>query len=262
MKIDFDPKDLKDTVISIGTPMYGGMSSYLYTSSMIDLTAICTIYGIKLNLHITANESLISRARNIIAKEFLESDSEFLMFIDADIAFDPYDVLYMAYLSKNDPTKNIMVGPYPRKKIDFEKIKLALDHNLVKSLSELEEFTSDPVMNVPYTENVNLYEPLPIVDGGTGFMMIKRAVFEDFQTSYPEQQYLQYVTDEKMFAFFDCKIDPDTKYYLSEDYMFCQYATKIGHKVWLLPWMNLHHIGPYIFKGNLKKTSLINRYLQ
>jgi hypothetical protein len=52
-------------------------------------------------------------------------------------------------------------------------------------------------------------------------------------------------------AFFDTPIDPESKRYLSEDYMFCQWSRKIGLKVWLCPWMQLKHVGSYIFGGSL-----------
>ena len=52
-------------------------------------------------------------------------------------------------------------------------------------------------------------------------------------------------------AYFDCIIDPDSKRYLSEDYMFCQWARKIGLKIWMCPWMKLTHQGAYMFGGSL-----------
>jgi hypothetical protein len=52
-------------------------------------------------------------------------------------------------------------------------------------------------------------------------------------------------------AYFDCIIDPETKRYLSEDYMFCYNVQKAGMKVWLCPWMRLKHVGSYIFGGSL-----------
>lgn len=39
--------------------------------------------------------------------------------------------------------------------------------------------------------------------------------------------------------------------YLSEDYMFCQMARRAGLKVWLCPWIQLQHVGSYIFGGSL-----------
>jgi hypothetical protein len=40
--------------------------------------------------------------------------------------------------------------------------------------------------------------------------------------------------------------------YLSEDYMFCQYARRIGLQVWLCPWMKTQHIGTFAFTGNMQ----------
>jgi hypothetical protein len=45
--------------------------------------------------------------------------------------------------------------------------------------------------------------------------------------------------------------------YLSEDYMFCQWARKIGVKVWLCPWMELQHMGSFVFGGSLKDLASI-----
>jgi len=45
--------------------------------------------------------------------------------------------------------------------------------------------------------------------------------------------------------------------YLSEDYMFCQWARRIGLKVWLCPWMELQHMGSMVFGGSLKDLASI-----
>jgi hypothetical protein len=58
-------------------------------------------------------------------------------------------------------------------------------------------------------------------------------------------------------AFFDTVIDPETKRYLSEDYMFCQYVRKMGGKIFLCPWMQLQHVGSYIFGGSLRALGSI-----
>ena len=55
----------------------------------------------------------------------------------------------------------------------------------------------------------------------------------------------------EIMAYFDCIIDPESKRYLSEDYMFCQWARKAGIKVWMCPWMRLTHMGSYMFGGSL-----------
>jgi hypothetical protein len=39
--------------------------------------------------------------------------------------------------------------------------------------------------------------------------------------------------------------------YLSEDYKFCQDVRRLGMKVWLCPWMELSHVGSYIYSGSM-----------
>ena len=89
-------------------------------------------------------------------------------------------------------------------------------------------------------------------------MCIPRDTLEKYKEAYP---YLSYKPDHirtdnfdgtrEITAFFDCIIDPKTKRYLSEDYFFCQKSREIGMQVWMCPWMQINHIGSYIFKGNM-----------
>ena len=54
-----------------------------------------------------------------------------------------------------------------------------------------------------------------------------------------------------------CIIDPVSKRYLSEDYMFCYNTEKAGMKVWLCPWMSMQHVGSYNFGGSLADLAAI-----
>ena len=51
--------------------------------------------------------------------------------------------------------------------------------------------------------------------------------------------------------YFQALIDPESKRYLSEDYMFCQWCRKIGITIFLCPWMKLKHVGSHIFGGSM-----------
>jgi hypothetical protein len=39
--------------------------------------------------------------------------------------------------------------------------------------------------------------------------------------------------------------------------MFCYNVAKMGGKVWLCPWMQLQHVGSYIFGGSLADLAAI-----
>jgi hypothetical protein len=222
---------------------------------------ICAANGIEVKFYYLFNESLIQRARNYIVDEFMRSDCTHLLFIDADIGFNPRDVLGLLAVNLTDPEKyNIVTGPYPKKTIAWEKVSKAAQAGVGKENPfDLEQYTADYVFNpVNRTNSFKVSEPLEIGEGGTGFMLIPRATLEKFQKAYPELSYKPdhirtdaFDGSREITAFFDCIIDPDTKRYLSEDYFFCKKSRQAGMKVWMCPWMQLQHVGSYVFKGSL-----------
>jgi hypothetical protein len=109
-----------------------------------------------------------------------------------------------------------------------------------------------------------LDQPVEVKESGTGFMLIKREAFARMDSKYPELMYKpdhvrskNFDGEREIMAYFDCVIDPVSKRYLSEDYMFCQYARAAGSKIWLLPWIKLKHAGTYIFGGSLQAIASI-----
>jgi hypothetical protein len=207
------------------------------------------------------NESLVQRARNYIADEFLRSDCTHLLFIDADIAFNPRDVLGLLAVNLADPDKfNIVTGPYPKKTIAWEKVqKAAAAGKGDEDPFELEKYAADFVFNpVKKQSSFNMGDPMEVGEAGTGFMLIPRATFEKFKEAYPELSYKpdhartdNFDGSRDIHAFFDCIIDPVSRRYLSEDYFFCKKSREADMHVWMCPWMQLQHIGQYIFKGSL-----------
>lgn len=261
MKLEVSAEDLKKYSIFIGTPMYGGQCSGMFTKSCNDLAAICAHHGIPLKFYYLFNESLVQRARNYVVDEFLRSDCSHLMFIDSDIGFNPRDVLALLGIQIKDPEKyHIITGPYPKKTIAWEKVAKAAEQGFAKENPfNLDQFTSDFVFNpVKGTKQFALSEPVEVTEAGTGFMLIPRTTLEKYRDSYPELAYKpdhvrtnQFDGSRDITAFFDCIIDPESRRYLSEDYFFCRKAREIDLKVWMCPWMQLQHIGSYIFKGNM-----------
>lgn len=261
MKIQTSIEELRKHKIFVGTPMYGAQCAGTYTKASVDLATMCAANGINIQFYYLFNESLIQRARNYIADEFLRSDCTHLLFIDADIGFNPRDVLGLLAVQIADPEKyNIVTGLYPKKTIAWEKVqKAAAAGKGDENPFDLEQYTADYVFNpVNRASSFNISEPLEIGEGGTGFMLIPRKTFERFAAAYPELSYKpdhvrtdQFDGSREIHAYFDCIIDPETKRYLSEDYFFCKKSRQAGMQIWTCPWMQLQHIGSYIFKGSL-----------
>ena len=264
MEVTVDIETLRKRKLFVATPMYGGMCNGMYTKSSVDLGKLCQAYEIEVKFFYLFNESLITRARNYCVDEFLRSDYSHLMFIDSDIAFDPNDVLSLLALSDPDEDeatrKEILCGPYPKKVISWEKIKRAVDKGYAdENPGELEKFVGDFVFNpADGTSEIKLDEPVEVLEGGTGFMMIQKDTFKKFDVAYPEMSYIpdhirtkSFDGSREIMAYFDALIEPESKRYLSEDYMFCQWMTKIDVPTWLCPWMKLSHCGSYVFGGSL-----------
>jgi len=92
--------------------------------------------------------------------------------------------------------------------------------------------------------------------GGTGYMLIKREVFEHLADKVPT--YTNNVIDmssdfkpDLIREYFATSIDPANNVLLSEDYHFCHLARRHGLKVWAAPWVQLAHLGSYLFEGGL-----------
>ena len=207
------------------------------------------------------NESLITRARNYCVDEFLRNENfTHLMFIDSDIGFNANDVLSLAALASPDSEYDILCGPYPKKTISWEKIKMAVDKGFAdENPQTLANYVGDYVFNPAEGQNeIALNAPVEVLEGGTGFMMIQRKTFEKYAEAYPELMYLpdhvrsdHFDGTREIMCYFDALIDPKSKRYLSEEYMFCQWARAAGLKVWMCPWMNMSHTGSYVFGGSL-----------
>jgi len=267
MEIKIDIEALRKRGLFLATPMYGGACAGMFAKSTADLSALCTQYGIPLQMYFLFNESLITRARNYCCDEFMRSTSEHMLFIDSDIGFNPQDVIAMMALQAQDEEKyEIIGGPYPKKCISWEKIKAAVDKGIAdEDANVLEKFVGDFVFNPKGgQQSIAIGEPCEVLEIGTGFMMVTKKAMQKFQDKYPEYMYRpDHVRTEhfdgsrEIMMFFQAEVDPVSKRYLSEDYWFCQKAQAADIKTWFCPWMKLQHVGTYIFGGSLADLASI-----
>lgn len=276
MEIKIEIEDLRKRKLFVATPMYGGMCAGMYTKSTNDLAALCMHYQIELKFYYLFNESLITRARNYCCDEFMRSDCTHMLFIDSDIGFEANDVISMMALMdhESDDGHDIMCSPYPKKCIAWEKIKAAVDQGQAdEDPNRLDNFVGDYVFNpVPGTKEISLDEPAEVLEGGTGFMMFTKKTLQKFQDAYWEDTELSpggfsYKPDHirtehfdgsrEIMMYFQALIDPETRRYLSEDYMFCQWARKAGLRIWLCPWIHLSHVGSFVYGGSLHALAAI-----
>jgi hypothetical protein len=266
MEVKVDINELRKRKLFVACPMYGGQCAGMFCRSTNDLSAAAVHYGIELRYYYLFNESLITRARNYCVDEFMRSDCSHMLFIDSDIGFNAQDVITMLALMSDESEYDVLCGPYPKKCISWEKVKAAVNLGVAdEDANVLEKYVGDYVFNPANGRTeIPLGEPVEVLESGTGFMMIKRSAFEKFSEVYSDRTYkpdhvrtAAFDGSREIMMYFQAEIDPETKRYLSEDYLFCQMSRKAGLKVWLCPWIQLQHVGSYIFGGSLADLASI-----
>lgn len=232
----------------IGTPCYGGLVTSRYMQSICAL--LChNIPHLNVAIHTVAYESLITRGRNTIVAAFLDRPADtHLMFIDADIGFSVDQVQRMLNFNQD-----VVAGMYPLKRLDY-------DQAAFRRAAEGEPLQTAQLRYVGMpcegAERKTMNGFVTGVYAGAGFLLIKRHVLELMTARYPETHYTAADTgavpsqSPNFFALFDCMIEPETGYYISEDYAFCRRWRAIGGTLWLDTRSKLTHVGPHDFVGN------------
>jgi hypothetical protein len=233
--------------VFVSTPCYGGLCLEAYAESIFKLQRLAAQYNIGMMLDTTENESLVHRARNISIARFLyKSECDYFMFIDADIHFQPESVIRLIQAGHD-----VGVAAYPKKAVLWDQADKAIKEGDTRDPAKL---TSSLVLNFK-GQSVPIVEGFAeVLDGPTGFMLIKRDVIKKMYEHYPE---LECVNDhqnrdlERYCAIFDCMIDPVSRRYLSEDYAFCRRWQLMGGKIHADVTCTLGHVGNLRFIGSM-----------
>lgn len=212
--------------LMIAIPAYDGKISITAAFQLPQLALVAQKHGFQVHLAHMSGCSIITRARNSLVNQFLESDCTELLFIDSDINFTADDVLRIMALGGD---KDIVAGAYPRRAKD-QKFFVDIHFNEHGGV----ELTEEGLLRVDRI--------------GTGFMFIRRHVFDTLRDIHPEWKYWVDVENKHHYSFFDFKVTPEG--YMGEDYLFCDRAVAAGFKVWIDPDINLGHFGSTEFTGN------------
>jgi glycosyltransferase involved in cell wall biosynthesis len=204
---------------------------------------------IELMIDTTENESLVHRARNVSVGRFMQkTDCDYLMFIDADIDFDPKAVVRLVKSGHE-----LSVACYPKKVVMWDQAAQAVRNGDDR---DMEMLSSSLVVNIGATRRTIEDGFVEILDGPTGFMLIKRSVFKKLEEKFPElwcKNDHQNRDFDDYHAAFDCMIDPESRRYLSEDYAFCRRWQQVGGKIYADVNTTLGHVGNLPFSGCMEE---------
>ena len=237
--------------LMVGTPCFGGHVTALYAGSLLKLQQACIERGLNFGVLLESGDSLITRARQTIVAHFLgHPRATHLLFIDADIGFEPEQVFRLLHFGAD-----FTAAAYPVKQIDWDMVPQAVQ----AGRKPLESATLNYVIEGDTANGLLTRDGFVKARcAGTGFLMIRRAALLSMIAHYPELRYTRDLkTNDPLkdspwrCALFNCMIDEETGIYLSEDYSFCRRWTGMGGEIWVDFKSRLQHIGPMIFRGDL-----------
>ena len=237
------------TNIVICTPCFGGLVTQGYMLATTNLLMLGIQAGFGVSVELLGFDSLITRSRNTLVARFMDrEDATHLLFVDADITFQPAQVARMVRFNQD-----VVAGMYPLKVRDWSA-------DAIGRIRQGEGLETAPLRYVgAFAEGEDRQEQDGFVTGqyaGTGFMLIRRAALARMMRAYPELRFAaahDRATQDPsphQFALFDCMIEPETRHYLSEDYTFCRRWRDMGGQIWLDTQGALIHSGSHDFVGN------------
>jgi hypothetical protein len=219
--------DLAGRSLFVALPAYDFKVSLKLAISLARLAQMAPQHGVDIQIGSICGCSVVSRARNLLAQDLLDSKCTDLIFIDSDINFEAEDVFrLMAWTS--DPRKGIVAG-VPRTRSTTKTYIATLDYD------ENRELTMNG-MGLVRAQRV-----------ATAFMMVRREVFVTLDAAHPEWRYY----DERSKRTVPCVFDfmKTDEGYIGEDYLFCDRAREQGFEVWVDPSIKLGHMGVQEYEG-------------
>lgn len=220
--------DLSGKSVFIALPAYDFKVSLKLAVSLAKFSRASAEHGIDIQIGSICGCSVVSRARNLLAKDMLESKCDYLLFIDSDINFEPDDIFrLMAWGS--DPKKGI-VAAVPRTRNESKVYIATLDY----------DENGDLTMN-----GMGLVRAKRVA---TAFMLVRREVFETLEKEHPEWAYYDSKTDRTLSCMFDFELSEEG--YIGEDFLFCDRVRSHGFEVWIDPTITLGHMGVQEYVGN------------
>jgi glycosyltransferase involved in cell wall biosynthesis len=220
--------DLAGKSLFIALPAYDFKVSLKLAISLARFAQAAPKHGIDIQIGSICGCSVVSRARNLLAQDLLESECDFLLFIDSDINFEPDDIFRLMAWG-TDPKKGI-VAAVPRTRSEDKVYIATLDH----------DENNDLTMN-----NMGLVRAARVA---TAFMLVRREVFVTLDGMHPEWRYYDKRSDRTVSCMFDFQMTEEG--YVGEDFLFCDRAREAGFEVWIDPTITLGHMGVQEYVGN------------
>jgi len=218
--------DLSGRSLFVGLPAYDFKVSLKLAISLARFTQQVAEHGVLVQIGSICGCSVVSRARNLLVQDFIESGCDYLLFIDSDINFVPDDIFRLMAWAEDE--KKGIVAAVPRTRSE-NKVYIA----------DLDQCDGQLTMN-----GMGLVRGLRVA---TAFMLIRRKLIEDMTAAHPEWTYYDKRSERNVPCLFDFQLTDEG--YMGEDFLFCDRARELGHEVWIDPSITLGHMGIQEYEG-------------
>lgn len=208
--------------------LYRLPSTPAFYSSLRETVELLRQSGYHTQLGFAWKDPYIQKARNYLVKQFLNSDCDTLFFVADDLEWPAK--MALEFIGMSD---NIVAGVYPQKNIPL-RYPVGVNKG---------------VHGIPLTRPDGCVSAARVQ---TGFLRIKRVVFENIIEGYPELSFYGKKNGKPInisHDFFPQGVRNHS--WIGEDYAFCDLWTGLGGKIWVVPDIDLiHHSEDKGYKGN------------
>jgi hypothetical protein len=164
----------------VATPCFGGQVTAEFMASMMRLQEACRARSKGFEWIWRGGDALISRARAELLARFLDRpNSTHLLFIDADIAFDPNQVFRLL-----DFDAEVAAAAYPIKSIDWNRVRSSIADGRDPRAASL-----NYVCDVDQGKCVVRGGFVKSRYAGCGFLMLRRSALTRLCAAHPELRY-------------------------------------------------------------------------
>jgi hypothetical protein len=219
-RMNEQPQEQRKRTVMIGTPCYDGKIDVWHANSLVQTIKMSAELGVEIYPIWLSYDALIQRARNDIVALMMDMGCDDLIFIDADIDWNPNDF----YKLLSYPV-DVVGGTYPKKGDIEEYVAKILDPMRAK----------DPHTGLLETEGL-----------GTGFLRMSRKAVQHLWDNCPK--YSERGRDIDRRWIFNVEIKGGDL--VSEDIHVCDLLRAGGFPVWLDTQVTCGHNGIKHFTGN------------
>ena len=234
-------------------PTHSGTVTTETTATLVTLATLMAARGGRMSLDFYSG-ALITQTRNAMVADFLSSNAQALLMLDADQGLDA------AALARLIDLKKPVVGClYPRRVYDWSSLRardgMAADEvqaQIARFVGELVSTRGDAL-------------EFDVVDGyaraltvGTGAIVIRREAFDGLRARFPELEGQgfdpQMFTGERFaqnWGFFNTLSAAQAGVNLSEDFSFChRWRVGCGGEIWADITSPSQHVGRHVVSGS------------